>query len=78
MPVTTVRLGGYWYGHIDAQVDVYISSFVKAWQSSMRIHETMAENRLRFANRLNEMSEELLNLSKQVDKNRKSVRILYI
>lgn len=49
------------------------SSFVLAWQTSMRIHEMMAENRLRFAQRLNEMSDELNNLAKEVDKNRKQV-----
>lgn len=48
-------------------------SFVSAWQSCMRVHEMMAENRLRFAQRLNEMSEELANLVKEVDKNRKQV-----
>lgn len=48
-------------------------SFVLAWQTSMRIHEMMAENRLRFAQRLNEMSDELNNLGKEVDKNRKQV-----
>ncbi|KAF8972672.1 GTPase activating protein [Flammula alnicola] len=51
-------------------------SFVSAWQSSMRIHEAMAENRLRFAQRLNEMSEELSNLVKEVDKNRKQTKDL--
>lgn len=40
----------------------------------MRIHEVMADNRVRFAQRLNEMSEELANLAKEVDKNRKAVR----
>jgi hypothetical protein len=40
----------------------------------MKIHEIIAENRLRFASRLNEMSEELANLAKEVEKNRKAVR----
>ena len=53
-------------------------SFVSAWQSSLKIHETMAENRVRFAQRLNEMSEELATLVKEVDKNRKQVRDPYI
>lgn len=48
-------------------------SFVNSWQSCMKIHETMAENRLRFAQRLNEMSEDLAGLAKEVDKNRKQV-----
>ncbi|PPQ79686.1 hypothetical protein CVT25_003260 [Psilocybe cyanescens] len=51
-------------------------SFVSAWQSSMRIHEAMAENRIRFAQRLNEMSEELGTLVKEVDKNRKQTKDL--
>ncbi|KAJ3564528.1 hypothetical protein NP233_g8237 [Leucocoprinus birnbaumii] len=51
-------------------------SFVSAWQSSMRVHEMMAENRLRFAQRLNEMSEELTTLVKEVEKNRKQTKEL--
>ena len=47
---------------------------MNAWQSSMKIHEVMAENRIRFAQRLNEMSDELASLAKEVDKNRKQVR----
>lgn len=52
-------------------------SFVGSWQATMKIHEVMADNRIRFAQRLNEMSEELANLAKEVDKNRKSVRPLH-
>ncbi|KAI0048722.1 RhoGAP-domain-containing protein [Auriscalpium vulgare] len=51
-------------------------SFVAAWQSTMKIHEIMADNRIRFAQRLNEMSEELANLAKEVDKNRKTTKDL--
>ncbi|KAI6044486.1 Rho GTPase activation protein [Pisolithus marmoratus] len=51
-------------------------SFVAAWQSSMRLHELMAENRIHFAHRLNEMSEELASLAKEVDKNRKQTKEL--
>lgn len=43
----------------------------------MRVHEMMAENRLRFAQRLNEMSDELATLVKEVDKNRKQVSCVY-
>ncbi len=39
----------------------------------MRTHEAMAESRTKFALRLNEMSEELNNLVKEVEKNRKAV-----
>jgi hypothetical protein len=51
-------------------------TFVNAWQSSMKIHEVMGENRIRFSQRLNEMSEELASLAKEVDKNRKQTKEL--
>jgi hypothetical protein len=54
-------------------ISITCSSFVNAWQTTMKIHEILADNRLRFASRLNEMSEELANLAKEVDKNRKAV-----
>ena len=49
---------------------------MQAWQASLKTHELMAESRLKFGARLNEMSEELNNLVKEVDKNRKAVSIL--
>ena len=39
----------------------------------MKLHEVMADNRIRFAQRLNEMSDELASLAREVDKNRKQV-----
>ncbi|KAF9266777.1 RhoGAP-domain-containing protein [Marasmius fiardii PR-910] len=51
-------------------------TFVTAWQTSMRIHDTMGENRIRFSQRLNEMSDELGTIAKEVDKNRKSTKEL--
>ncbi|KAF8646886.1 hypothetical protein AX16_007064 [Volvariella volvacea WC 439] len=59
-----------------AMNDGKAGSFVQAWQTSMRIHESMAEIRLRFAQRLNEMSEELATLVKEVDKTRKQTKEL--
>ncbi|KAI0272746.1 GTPase activating protein [Gloeopeniophorella convolvens] len=59
-----------------AMNDGKAGSFVSAWQTTMKIHEIIAENRLRFALRLNEMSEELGNLAKEVDKNRKATKDL--
>ena len=44
----------------------------------MKIHEIMADNRIRFAQRLNEMSEDLASLAKEMDKNRKQVRWLIL
>ena len=40
----------------------------------MKIHEIIGENRVKFAARLLEMSEELTLLTKEVEKNRKGVR----
>ncbi|KAF7308512.1 hypothetical protein HMN09_00700300 [Mycena chlorophos] len=51
-------------------------TFVASWQSAMKTHETMGESRLRFAQRLNEMSEELATLAKEVEKNRKQTKEL--
>ncbi|KAF8343505.1 Rho GTPase activation protein [Amanita rubescens] len=51
-------------------------SYVTAWQTTLRVHEMMAENRLRFSQRLNEMSEELSILAKEVEKNRKQSKDL--
>lgn len=51
-------------------------SFVTAWQSTMKLHDVIADNRLKFAARLNEMSEDLANLAKEVEKNRKATKDL--
>uniref|UniRef100_V5GSB1 GTPase activating protein n=2 Tax=Kalmanozyma brasiliensis (strain GHG001) TaxID=1365824 RepID=V5GSB1_KALBG len=54
--------------------DAKAGSFVKSWHSIVKTHETLADNRLRFATKLNEMSDELSNLAKEVDKSRKQAR----
>ncbi|KAK1222134.1 Rho GTPase-activating protein [Marasmius sp. AFHP31] len=59
-----------------AMNDGKAGTFVTAWQTTMRIHDTMAENRIRFSQRLNEMSDELGTIAKEVDKNRKSTKEL--
>ncbi|KAF9518998.1 hypothetical protein BS47DRAFT_1370866 [Hydnum rufescens UP504] len=51
-------------------------TFVGAWHSAMKIHEIIGDNRIKFASRLNEMSEELNSLSKEVEKNRKATKDL--
>lgn len=56
--------------------DLSSRTFVHAWQSTMKIHEIIGDNRIKFAHRLNEMSEELNALSKEVDKNRKNTKEL--
>ncbi|PIL25298.1 transporter [Ganoderma sinense ZZ0214-1] len=59
-----------------AAADGKAGSFVTAWHASMRTHELMADSRMKFATRLNEMSEELNNLVKEVDKSRKLTKEL--
>lgn len=56
--------------------DAKAGTFVTAWQSTMKLHDVIAENRLKFAARLNEMSEDLANLAKEVEKNRKATKDL--
>ncbi|KZT07421.1 RhoGAP-domain-containing protein [Laetiporus sulphureus 93-53] len=51
-------------------------TYVAAWQSAMKTHEHIADNRIRFAQRLHEMSQELTTLAKEVDSNRKNVKEL--
>ncbi|CDR88838.1 related to GTPase-activating protein beta-chimerin [Sporisorium scitamineum] len=54
--------------------DAKAGTFVKSWHSIVKTHETLADNRLRFASKLSEMSDELSNLAKEVDKSRKQAR----
>lgn len=49
-------------------------SFVTAYQASLRTQEQIAQNRLRFASRLLEMSEELNSLAREGEKQRKMHR----
>ncbi|KAH9931810.1 GTPase activating protein [Fomitopsis serialis] len=51
-------------------------TFVAAWHSALKIHEQIADNRLRFSQRLNEMSQELSTLAKEVDYSRKQTKEL--
>jgi hypothetical protein len=55
------------YGTSEAKAGTYVST----WQSFMKTHEVLGDSRLRFSSKLIEMSDELANLSKEVDKNRK-------
>ncbi|KAL8279078.1 hypothetical protein RQP46_008536 [Phenoliferia psychrophenolica] len=51
-------------------------SFVQSWVSLLRTHELLGDNRLKFASQLNEMGEELIGITKEVDKNRKATKDL--
>ncbi|QRW17295.1 Rho-GTPase-activating protein [Rhizoctonia solani] len=59
-----------------AMNDGKAGSFVSAWASTMKIHEIMGESRVRFAQRLAEMSDELASLAKEVERNRKNAKDL--
>ncbi|KAJ7224270.1 Rho GTPase activation protein [Mycena pura] len=66
------RLTAEIYGTNDGKA----GTFVTAWKAGMKIHESMGDSRMRFAQRLNEMGEELSTLAKEVDKNRKQTKEL--
>lgn len=52
------------------------SSYVQSWVSLLRTHELLGDNRLRFAGQLSDMSDELIVLGKEVEKNRKTSKDL--
>lgn len=58
------------YGSVDGKAGTYVSS----WHTILATHENLADSRIRLAQRLNEMSEELNNLVKEVDRNRKTAK----
>ena len=47
------------------------STFVNAYQGSLKLQDQLAQNRMRFAQRLNEMSDELLGLAREGERLRK-------
>ncbi|GAA5985878.1 hypothetical protein JCM11641_005330 [Rhodosporidiobolus odoratus] len=51
-------------------------SFVTSWLSLLRTHELLGDNRQKFATQLSEMSDELSQLGKEVEKTRKTTREL--
>jgi hypothetical protein len=48
-------------------------TFVASYQQSLRVQEQLAQNRIRFATRLNEMCDELLGLAREGERMRKMV-----
>lgn len=50
---------------------ILLRTFVNAYHSSLKLQEQMGNNRIRFAQRLNEMSDELLGLAREGEKLRK-------
>ncbi|CAD6572989.1 MAG: hypothetical protein TREMPRED_000705 [Tremellales sp. Tagirdzhanova-0007] len=54
-----------------SRADCKAGTFVTAYQSSLKLQDGLAQNRLRFSQRLNEMSDELLGLAREGEKLRK-------
>ncbi|GAA5877508.1 hypothetical protein JCM1840_003876 [Sporobolomyces johnsonii] len=60
------------YGLSEGKAGTYVTSYL----SLLRTHELLGDNRLKFAAQLADMSEELVTLGKEVDKNRKASKEL--
>ncbi|TYJ59114.1 hypothetical protein B9479_000103 [Cryptococcus floricola] len=58
-------------GDVYARGDCKAGTFVQAYNSGLRLQDQLAQNRLRFAQRLNEMAEELFSLAREGEKTRK-------
>ncbi|KAK6906409.1 hypothetical protein I203_100394 [Kwoniella mangroviensis CBS 8507] len=58
-------------GDVYSRADCKAGTFVSSYQSGLKLQEQLAQNRLRFSQRLNEMSEELLSLAREGEKMRK-------
>ncbi|KAG8894882.1 hypothetical protein FRB99_000927 [Tulasnella sp. 403] len=66
------RTAGETYAANDGKSGTYVT----AWQSTMKLHEVIAENRLKFAAQLHQSVEDLANLAREVEKNRKTTKDL--
>lgn len=60
------------YGMSDGKA----GSFVTAFNSTLRAHELLSENRLKMATQLHEMSEQLVEMAREVEKARKTSKEL--
>ncbi|KAK4689393.1 Rho GTPase-activating protein RGD1, partial [Tremellales sp. Uapishka_1] len=58
-------------GDIYSRADCKAGTFVVAYQGSLKLQDALATNRIRFSQRLNEMSDELLGLAREGEKLRK-------
>ncbi|WVR08891.1 hypothetical protein IAU60_005950 [Kwoniella sp. DSM 27419] len=58
-------------GDVYARADCKAGTFVAAYQGGLKLQEQLATNRIRFSQRLNEMSDELLSLAREGEKMRK-------
>ncbi|KDN46778.1 GTPase activating protein [Tilletiaria anomala UBC 951] len=58
------------YSNGDGKAGTYVGS----WMGLMKVHDQLADARLRFSQKLAEMSDELANLAKEVDKQRRFAR----
>lgn len=58
-------------GDVYARADCKAGTFVTAYHASLKLQDSLAQNRIRFSQRLNEMSDELLGLAREGEKLRK-------
>ncbi|WWC91012.1 uncharacterized protein L201_005952 [Kwoniella dendrophila CBS 6074] len=58
-------------GDVYSRADCKAGTFVSSYQSGLKLQEQLAHNRIRFSQRLNEMSDELLSLAREGEKMRK-------
>ncbi|WWC63842.1 uncharacterized protein I303_106447 [Kwoniella dejecticola CBS 10117] len=58
-------------GEVYSRADCKAGTFVSSYQSGLKLQEQLAQNRIRFSQRLNEMSDELLSLAREGEKMRK-------
>lgn len=57
---------------LNLTLSVHRRSYVQTWQFFAKTHETLGDNRLKFATQISDMSDELIVLGKEVEKNRKA------
>lgn len=57
--------------------NIILRTFVTAYNSSLKVQDQISQNRLRFAQRLYEMSEELQTLAREGEKARKTVSHMF-
>ena len=68
---------------VDCSIDIYLykiytiylfSTYGDAWASFLKVHETIGEQRLRFATDVTEVADDLQLLVKDTEKGRKQVK----
>jgi hypothetical protein len=69
----------FWNFHIIINIHIIvicfiISSYGDSWINLLKLHESIGENRVKFAAAIQEISEDVTTLYKETDRTRKNVR----